>query len=184
MHHAPTMLEQSSFSGHYSFSWLEITVGGHQTTWPRRNQPEFLPQPGFPMGPTLVGAAWRGWLLAARGQAWARKLLSLRASATWVTSPCHVPLGLPLAEPTPSALSVQAQAWCSQAHWGSCWGPSAPSVSRSSWRHSAPQNNTWPNRAPLAYFQAFTDPRFSTLIFNPPSLSKPIFPNLKFPDAF
>lgn len=48
MHHAPTMLEQSSFSGHYSFSWLEITVGGHQTTWPRRNQPEFLPQPGFP----------------------------------------------------------------------------------------------------------------------------------------
>lgn len=40
------------------------------------------------------------------------------------------------------------------------------------------------NQALLAYFQAFTDAIFSTLIFNPPSLSKPIFPNLKFPDAF
>lgn len=40
------------------------------------------------------------------------------------------------------------------------------------------------NQALLAYFQAFADAIFSTLIFNPPSLSKPIFPNLKFPDAF
>lgn len=40
------------------------------------------------------------------------------------------------------------------------------------------------NQALLAYFQAFTDAIFSTLIFNPLSLSKPIFPNLKFPDAF
>lgn len=47
-YHTPTMLAQSSFFGcYYSFSWLEVTVGGHQTTWPGRNQPEFLPQFGF-----------------------------------------------------------------------------------------------------------------------------------------
>lgn len=40
------------------------------------------------------------------------------------------------------------------------------------------------NQALLAYFQACIDAIFSTLIFNPPSLSKPVFPNLKFPDAF
>lgn len=86
-----------------------------------------------------------GWLLAARGLAWASKLLGLGASATWVTSPCHVPHGLPLAQPTPRAPNVLAEAWCSQAQWDSkrCWGPSAPSVSRSSQRHWAPQSNTW-----------------------------------------
>lgn len=51
-------------------------------------------------------------------------------------------------------------------------------------QHPRATLDPWLNQTPLAYFQAFTDAIFSTLIFNPPSLSKPVFPNLKFPDAF
>lgn len=148
MYHTPTMLAQSSFFGcYYSFSWLEVTVGGHQTTWLGRNQPEFLPQSGF------SHALWAPcWLVLHGGVASGCQRPSLGQEAA---GPGGLSYRGDLTLPCPPWLALgPANTKCPQcACWGMllsgtwdskrCWGPSAPSVSRSSQRHSAPQSNTW-----------------------------------------
>lgn len=125
---APTMLEDSSFSGRCSCSFsgqcscslLEITGLVLLPAWQRRvpdygcweiTQPLFPPSAHLPERPApRPHACWRcvGWLchfpLAAWGPGWPGKMLRWGTSAAWVT--LTLPCSPRLAQLTPNALGT------------------------------------------------------------------------------
>lgn len=196
------MLGDSSFSGQCSCSLLEMTGVVLPPAWQRRVLDHgcweihslcFLPQPRFLSdllhGPMLAGAVCGGsaacsWLPGA--QAGLGKKRCWGTSAVWVTDFAMSPSAGPADIKCPWDVHYEHSSLRLYRLAGDIAVPQLPLSAGAPRGTQHPEEMLDPslNQAPLAYFQAFTDAIFSTLIFNPPSLSKPIFPNLKFPDAF